>query len=191
MPEITPKSYPKDVQFRTMQGSIKLVQSGQTIQGVIDSITDAAADNPYVVMVPPGYEDESYTPISHITIIWVDNGANEIIQATTDTLTAAEVKGTIINNYGQSAANTQTLPAASMGLNALFVLSTIGNAFHVDVQAGDKFYLDGVALDNGDKISCSTPVVGDRLSVIAVQTGASSYDWLALSIQGIWTDGGA
>lgn len=114
----------------------------------------------------------------------------EIVQASTDTLTVAKMAGTIINNYGQGAANTQTLPAAAEGLNILVVLSTVGNAFHIDVQATDKVYLDGVALDDGDKISNATPAIGDSISIVAFQTGASAYDWRAQTIQGTWVDGG-
>ena len=115
----------------------------------------------------------------------------ELIQATTDTLTAAEMKSTVINNYGQGAANTQTLPTAAEGLNALFIIATVGFAFHIDVQATDKVYLDGAALDDGDKISNATPAIGDSISIIAFQTGASAYDWRAQTIQGTWIDGGA
>jgi len=116
---------------------------------------------------------------------------DELIQASTDTLIAAEIAGTIINNYGQGAANTQTLPAAAEGLNALFVIATIGNAFHIDVQATDKIYLDGAALDDGDKISNATPAIGDNISIVAFQTGVGAYDWRAQTIQGTWVDGGA
>ena len=114
---------------------------------------------------------------------------DEIIQASTDTLTAAEMAGTVINNYGQGAANTQTLPTTTEGLNALFIISTVGNAFHIDVQATDKVYLDGVALDDGDKISNVTPAIGDSISIVAFQTGAAAYDWRAQTIQGTWVDG--
>jgi len=114
----------------------------------------------------------------------------EVIKASTGNITAAECQSTLINNYGQGAANTQTLPTATEGLNCQVVTITVGFAFHLDCQGTDKFYLDGVALDDGDKISNTTPAVGDAISVIAVQTGASEWNWIARTLQGTWVDGG-
>ena len=39
--------------IETLNKNIKIVAPGQTIQSVIDSITDASEDNPYVVIIPP------------------------------------------------------------------------------------------------------------------------------------------
>ena len=49
--------------------NLYVVQSGQTIQAVIDSITDAAVDNFYEVRVPPGHETEKYTGKPYITVV--------------------------------------------------------------------------------------------------------------------------
>jgi hypothetical protein len=118
--------------------------------------------------------------------------ATEIIQAATDTLDAAECYGTIINNYGQSAANTQTLPAAAAGLSFMAIVATSGmGALHFKANTGDKIYLDGTALDDADKVSCATPAVGNCAAFFAFKTGASAYDWYCNSIHGTWTDGGA
>jgi len=117
---------------------------------------------------------------------------NEIVQASTDTLTAAEVSSTIINNYGQAAENTQTLPAAAKGYNGMCVIGTAGaGAFHLKAGASDKIYLDGTALDDGDKVSLATPAVGDYFTFWTFQTGASSYDWIVTTGSGTLTDGGA
>ena len=136
------------------------------------------------------FRDAVIDSSNHVVIGVLTGKIKEIIKASTGNITVAECKSTLINNYGQGAANTQTLPAAAMGLNCQFVLITTGNAFHLDCQATDKFYLDGVALDDADKISCAVPTVGDAISIMAVQTGASSYDWIARTIQGTWIDGG-
>ena len=46
-----------------------IVQSGQSIQSVIDSIADASANNPYEVILPPGLREEQDISIpSHISI---------------------------------------------------------------------------------------------------------------------------
>lgn len=117
--------------------------------------------------------------------------AKEIVQATTDTLTAAEMSGTFISNFGQGAANTQTLPTAAAGLNCVFQIFTTGNAFHVKAGATDKIYFDGTALDDADKVSLATPAAGDFITFAAFKTGASTWDWLARTGNGTWTDGGA
>lgn len=115
-----------------------------------------------------------------------------IVKAATATLTAAECTSTIIENYGQSAANTLTLPAAAVGLNFIAQVFTIGQgAFNIKAGTGDKIYFDGTALDDGDKVSCATPVVGNFITFWVIKSGASTYDWMAASGQGTWTDGGA
>lgn len=113
----------------------------------------------------------------------------EIIKSSTGNITAPECRSTLINNYGQGAASTLTLPACATGLNCQVLVITTGNAIHVDVQAGDKIYLDGTALDDGDKISNSSPAVGDAVSIIAAQTGASEWNWIVRTLQGTWIDG--
>jgi len=123
----------------------------------------------------------------------VSAGLKVVTQAATDTLTAAECRGCVVSNYGQVAENTQTLPAAAEGLHGLVVIGTAGaGAFHLKAGAGDKIYLDGKALDDGDKVSLATPAVGDNFTFFSFQTGASAYDWIVTSgSQGTLTDGGA
>ena len=117
---------------------------------------------------------------------------DEIIQAATDTLTVAECAGTIINNYGQGAANTQTLPAAAEGLGGLVAISAAGvGAFHLKAGATDKIYLNGTALTDGDKASLATPAVGDFFTFYAVQTEAAAWDWIVTTGIGTIIDGGA
>ena len=117
---------------------------------------------------------------------------DEIIQAATDTLTAAECKDKQISNYSQSAENTQTLTTAAEGMSSRVVIATAGQgAFHLKAGASDKIYLDGVALDDADKVSLATPAVGNFFSFFSFQTGASAYDWHVISGSGTLTDGGA
>jgi hypothetical protein len=115
----------------------------------------------------------------------------ELIQPTTDTLTTAELKGTQISNYGQSAENTQTLSTAAKGLNSIIVIAAAGvGAVHLKAGATDKIYLDGVALDDGDKVSLAAPVIGDYFSFFTFQNGVGVYDWHVISGIGTLTDGG-
>ena len=117
--------------------------------------------------------------------------ALEVVAASTDTLTAAQVSGTFITNYGQGAANTQTLPAAAAGLNFIFSAITTGNALHIKAGASDLIYLDETALHDGDKVSLATPAAADFITFFTFRSGASTWDWIATSGQGTWTDGGA
>lgn len=123
----------------------------------------------------------------HISLIPV----GEIIKPTTSDLTAEEVANTIINNYGQDAICTHTLPTAAANMSFLAIVSSTGNALHYKANTGDKIYLDEVALDDGDKVSLATPAVGNRAVFFTFQTGATSFDWVCNTISGLWTDGGA
>ena len=98
--------------------------------------------------------------------------------ATTNTLTATQMRGAIIYVTG---AATLTLPAVSPGDHVTVI--TIGAvAVSVDPNGNDKIYLDGVALDDGDKIT-NNSAAGN----IAVITYYSADGWHA-STDG-WTDG--
>lgn len=120
-------------------------------------------------------------------------GIAGVTAAATGGLSASDSTGTLVTNYGQVGENTQTLPAAAAGLNLIFVISTAGaGAVHVKAGASDKIYLDGVALDDGDKASLAVPAVGNTLTCLAFQTGAAAWDWTCTSGGGsTWTDGGA
>lgn len=97
-----------------------------------------------------------------------------------ETLPRNEMFGYV--HYVTSAA-TVTLPAVEAGMNAVF--HTIGAiAVSIDPNASDLIYLDGTALDDGDKIT-NASTAGDTASI-------AYYDatgWYA-STNG-WTDGGA
>jgi hypothetical protein len=99
--------------------------------------------------------------------------------------------GSVINNYGQAAEATLTLPAAASGLHLRVIVSATGNALHIKAGAGDKIYLENTALDDGDKVSLATPEVADNAEFFAFQTGASAWDWCCQTGAGTWTDGGA
>jgi len=117
----------------------------------------------------------------------------EVVTTSTDTLTAAECKGTLLNNYGMAAPTTTTLPAATKGLKFLAVHGAAAQTWHIKAGAGDKIYFDGTALDDADKVSnnAGSSAVGDMIMFFTFQTGAGAYDWQAQTIYGTFTDGGA
>jgi hypothetical protein len=99
--------------------------------------------------------------------------------AANQTLTAAQCRGYVVY---VTAAATITLPAIADGMSLTVI--TIGDvAVSVDPNSADRIWLDGVALDDGDKITNDSKA-GD----IAVLTYYSADGWHA-STNG-WTDGG-
>lgn len=115
-----------------------------------------------------------------------------VTKTETGNLSAAEVSNTLISNYGQGAATTLTLPTAAANMGFVFVVSTTGNAIHIKAGPNDKLYLAGIALDDGDKASMTSPVLAATASCFTFQTGASTYDWIFEPINGgVWVDGGA
>ena len=59
--------------------NLYIVQSGQTIQAVIDSCSSPTADNPFEVMVPPGYGEDSYTERDHVYVVYPKLGRTYIL----------------------------------------------------------------------------------------------------------------
>jgi hypothetical protein len=114
----------------------------------------------------------------------------EINKTATGGLSAAECSNTIITNYGQAAEATLTLPTAAVGMRFTVVIIDGDDNLHIKAGASDKIYLDGVALDDGDKVTSDTDV-GDSIEFWTFKSGASSYDWYAKTLVGTWTDGGA
>jgi hypothetical protein len=110
----------------------------------------------------------------------VDAVFNET-HATSHTLSAAECYGAF---YTITSAATLTLPAGANGMS-LTVTTRGATAGSVKAGASDFIYLDGVALDEGDKITNSS-TSGDT----AVLFCNSAGNWTAIT-DGNWTDGGA
>jgi hypothetical protein len=112
---------------------------------------------------------------------------DEDVESTTDTLSANQCAGGLINNYGQAGNVVITLPAAAEGMNFRFVAGSTA-AFYIrfDPNASDKLILDGVAGDDGDYVGEASVTIGDSLTFEAFQTGAGAYDWNVTSGLGSW-----
>ena len=107
--------------------------------------------------------------------------APDISVSTNTVLTAAQCRGNMV--YVTSAA-TITLPAVSDDGMIVTIYSTTASAVHVDPNNSDRIVLNGVALDDGDKIT-SESQAGDFI-VLHNDTDAG---WRTLGRSGIWTDG--
>ena len=114
----------------------------------------------------------------------------EIIKTATGDLTAVEISGTLINNYGQAADVVLTLPVAVSGLSFMVVCgTTVAKYYHIKASINDKIYLDGTAGADNGYVGIASAAVGATITFMAFQTGAEAYDWIATTISGTWTTG--
>ena len=98
---------------------------------------------------------------------------------------AIESYGGVI--YVTSAA---TITAEAIAVGMSFTVITIGAiAVSVDVNASDRMYLDGTALDDGDKAT-NQSTSGDML-VCTYESAAGWYCTSSSPSGVLWTDGGA
>ena len=113
---------------------------------------------------------------------------DEIIEAATRTIVAAEMKGQIINNYGQTGDTVLTLDAAFEGAYFTVILgTTVAKYFRLDPNDSDGIILDGAAIDtDGHYVGIASAAKGAAIQFMAIQTGASTYDWFATTISGAW-----
>ena len=133
------------------------------------------------------------TPVGSVTastgaFTTLTGNHKEEVEAATDNIGAIQCRGNVINNYGQAADATLTLPTAVVGLNFTVILgTTVAKYFHLDPQAGDSIYLDGVTTGDGKYVGVPSATIGNSLSCATFQTGATpDYDWLCSTIAGAW-----
>jgi len=115
-------------------------------------------------------------------------GIPEYTKAATDNLLASQLYGSIINNYGQVANVTLTLPAIAQGMNFTVIIGTTayGCFFRIDPNGNDAIYLDGVPSANGKYVGLITATIGSVIQFVAFRTGSTTYDWFASSVSGLW-----
>ena len=113
---------------------------------------------------------------------------SEIVVAATGNLSAAQLSGTQLNNYGQTDDNTQSLAAIASGLSFDTILgTTVAKYFRLDPGASDSIYLDGVSCTDGKYIGVASAAIGNAVSCKSFQTGATpDYDWFCVTVFGAW-----
>jgi len=119
-------------------------------------------------------------------------GTEEIVKASSGALSGKDLRGAIITNYGQGAANNlQALPAAAKGMSFVAVCGTAQGAHYFRFQAdtSDKIYLDGAAGSDNGYVEIAAPVVGGMIVFMTFQTGAATFDWIAVTIAETWIAG--
>lgn len=159
-------------------GIIQLSGTGNTNNEDLDFDLETTA-NTVDISSDTGVTEITLTGIGLDTTSDTTSGQPTVSYATSQTLTAKECRGYVVYVTG---AATITLPAVADGASVTII--TIGAvAVSVDPNASDKIWLDGTALDDGDKIT-NTSTAGD----MTVLTYYSADGWYAATNS--WTDGG-
>jgi hypothetical protein len=122
-------------------------------------------------------------------VYWVNAPIPLRVNSTT-ALAAWMVSDSIIDNVNQTRAATVTLPTAADGYRVRFVMATPGVAYHIKPAGGSRIFLDGTGLADGNKVSNSSPSVGDALSCYTFRNGATSHAWICRGEGGTWINGG-
>lgn len=150
-----------------------------------DRLAETPASNDYI----PLYDTSA---AEGKTVSFADlHGTLEVDGSTDITLTATQMKNTVVTNFNMSDANHYcTLPTAAAGMNALFTVGTArtGKRWGVKAGAADKIYL--VAAANGNFTAGSDAgyarmnscEVGQSFHVFSFKTGAATWDWIAKEI---------
>jgi hypothetical protein len=127
--------------FTPYQQEVTVAKSGAeytTIMAAINSISDAASDKIYTVLVYPGEYDEAITLKDYVNIVSVDPFSTYILRQVTDNGVAVHCN-LKINIY-----NRQTDGNYGLGLVAASVVNIVGN-----VTGSDGAYYGGYGIYNG------------------------------------------
>lgn len=169
----------------TVAGNTERCTDAETVTGTKTDCAATAA-NITAKMAAPGAIGGT-TPAAG-TFTTLKGNFDEIVKASaTNTLSAAEMKGQQINNYGQADDALVELAAAAEGLNFDVILgTTVAKYYRLDPAAGDLIILDGVAGTDGKYIGIASAVAGAAVTCRAIQTGAAAYDWACYTVSGAW-----
>lgn len=111
----------------------------------------------------------------------------EIVCAAGVTLSVNQVAGTVLNNYGQTAGVTITLPVATSGLQFVFLAGTsLQDILAISPAVTNFIYLAGASTGLGKAVYVNPVQAGQAISFISFQTGEAQYDWVASAVRGSW-----
>ena len=173
-----------------------VVAATEIAEGVQENSTDVEA-------VAKSANNKSLVP-SNIPSIMASPGAigetlpntvrgyyKRISKSASGYLTKEECAGTVIDNYGQTASMTLTLPSGESGIGFLMEVTVGGNPVYLKSPPSDKFFHDGIYTDDGDKIGIAAPAHGDTVWIESMRSGESEYNYRSTSGIGAWADSGA
>jgi len=180
---ITPANLQSKTSSTTAKGIVELATDAETVTGTSDAVVTTPG-NITAKMAAPGAIGGT-TPAAG-TFTELLGEVNVIPLAASTVLTAAQCKGSAIIVTG---AYTMTLPIVT-GFNgsiggSVLVYSAGADIIHVDANAADRIVLDGVALDDGDKIT-SPGTAGAYVYLV----NDTAVGWRVIGRYGTWTDGG-
>ena len=122
-------------------------------------------------------------------IVYGLNGTFSKTASADSPLTALQVAGTIVNNYGMTDDDCViSLPTAAAGMSFLLILPAVrARYFKLRAGSSDKIYLSGVAgSDNGYIGVASGYATGSCCSFFTFRASDGGYDWFAIPIFGSW-----
>jgi hypothetical protein len=120
------------------------------------------------------------------TGIAVGRTAEEIV-ASSVTITRSQSFGGVLNNYGQTGDAILTLLAIEKGMNFIVALgTTVAKYFRIDPNSTDVIIFDGVVLTGGKYVGITSAAQGAQIQFYSIQTGASTYVWIANTVSGAW-----
>lgn len=121
-----------------------------------------------------------------------DNKIREVIKPSSAYISTSEVKGNIINNYGQTTDVILSLPNAVLGQSFIVILSTTVNKyFRIKAMSNNKIYLNGVPGSAGGYVGVSSATAGNAIMFLSFYSGISDWygHWYAMTMSGNWTAG--
>ena len=186
----------------TVEGSEILAQRGSTAQQILRLYNTYTDGTNYERLSLTGVQGASVnvtaetagTGGDNLDIVLTPAGTGgvlttlkEEIEPATDNISAAQCRGSIINNYGQANDAALTLPAIAAGMHFTVILgTTVAKYFRIDPNASDSIYLDGVTTGDGKYCQVASAAAGNAIQFVAFQTGASAWDWFAATVSGAW-----
>lgn len=182
-----------------IQESSVIISDGNAITGVASITVSRRSDqgdqwtayedsdngDNYVAMKAPDL-------VTANTVFLIGGTGPQLDKTSSGNLAADEVTGRIITNRGNSGAIELELPTGAAQMNFIGINIEVTDTLTFDPAATDKIYLNGVALDDGDKIILGSDI-GVAVSCFTFTVDGTNYDWICttLSAAGSVTDGGA
>lgn len=116
----------------------------------------------------------------------VSAGIPRVVKAATGSLSAADMRGCLVTNKGQTDDATIALPAIAEGMHCLVCLeTTVAKYWRLDPDASEVIIFDGTALTGGYYVGIASAVDGAMLSVVA-RYAETTLIWDVQTLVGTW-----
>ena len=104
-------------------------------------------------------------------------------------LTAAQVGGTIVSNYGMTDADCViSLPTAALGYSFVLILPAVrARYFKLQANGADVIYLSGTAGSGGGYVGVASGyLTGSSASFFTFKNSSGGYSWFCIPLFGAW-----